>query len=137
MLEAFVWPRKHGLFPPDDPLLLRLSALPRCWPFEKHLPGTKSPYELLPRGGWITGDAAALRGVDLRLFYQEPEEEESGPGTVWGAVRFGDGASIGEGFYLSAHGGAVRIDLFSNNSNENLPNSTGHNWRLLHALHRP
>lgn len=63
-------PRPHGLFPPGDPLLRRLAADPRCQPFEKHLPGEQSCYEPLPKGGWATGDAAAARGVDLRLFYQ-------------------------------------------------------------------
>lgn len=62
--------RPHGLFPPADPLLRRLAAEPRLHPFEKHLPGETAPYELLPKGGWATGDAAARRGMDLRLFYQ-------------------------------------------------------------------
>jgi len=101
--------KPSGLFPPKDPLIQRLSTTNNCWAFEKHLPGVQSPYELLPRGGWITGDAAAQKGIDLRLFYVEPTGEERF-GTLHAAVRFGNGASIGEGFYLSAHGGAVRID---------------------------
>lgn len=63
-------PRPSGLFPPGDPLLRRLAADPHCHPFEKHLPGEQSCYELLPKGGWATGDAAATKGVDLRLFYK-------------------------------------------------------------------
>lgn len=103
--------RPHGLFPPGDQLLQTLAATPNCWPFEKHLPGAQSPYELLPQGGWITGDASAERGVDLRLFYKEPAQGCSGGGSVVGAVRFGEGASIGIGFYLSAHGGAIETAL--------------------------
>ena len=103
--------RPHGLYPPGDCLLQNLSTTLNCWPFEKHLPGAHSPYELLPQGGWITGDAASERGVDLRLFYKEPEQEGAIGGTVLGAVRFGQGASIGVGFYLSAHGGAIETAL--------------------------
>ncbi len=101
--------RLHGLFPPGDELLLKLARRPDSWPFEKHLPGVNDPYELLPQGGWITGDAAAQRGIDLRLFYREPDKQE--PGCVVGAVRFGEGASIGSGFFLSAHGGAIETVL--------------------------
>lgn len=86
-----------------------IAAESDTWPFEKHLPGADSPYELLPQGGWITGTAAAQRGIDLRLFYKEPASEQRG--SVIGAVRFGDGASIGLGFYLSAHGGAIETVL--------------------------
>ena len=39
-------------------------------PFEKHLSGLKSPYELLQNGSWVSGNAAAENGFDLRLFYQ-------------------------------------------------------------------
>ena len=105
--------RPHGLFDEDE-LLLRLSATPNCWPFEKHLPGPVSPYERLPQGGWITGDAAAAhRGIDLRLFYQEPDlqQENGSSGKIVGAVRFGEGAAIGVGFHLSAHGGAIETVL--------------------------
>ena len=71
--------RPNGLFPPDDPLLRRLAADPRCHPFEKHLPGEHSCYELLPKGGWATGDATAARGVDLRLFYKVGRPAELRP----------------------------------------------------------
>lgn len=94
------------MFPQNDKLLHALSTEPDQWPFEKHLPGFHSPYESLPNGGWITGNAAARRGIDLRLFYKEPPSG-SEEGQVLGAVRFGDGASIGSGFFLPAHGGAV------------------------------
>lgn len=84
---------------------LLLHDTSECWPFEKHLPGETSPYETLPKGGWITGEEAVQRGIDLRLFYVEPKD--GGWGAIRGAVRFGEGSSIGAGFQLPAHGGAV------------------------------
>jgi len=87
-------------------VLQRLAACPDLQPFEKHLPGALSPFQLLPSGGWVTGDAAAMHGIDLRMFYR-PAHGAAMHGTLAAAVRFGDGASIGHGFYLSAHGGAV------------------------------
>ncbi len=39
-------------------------------PFEKHLAGEASPYELLARGSWTSGDEAAQAGFDMRLFYR-------------------------------------------------------------------
>ena len=89
-------------------MLKQLSV--EAWPFEKHLPGEGSPYEMLPEGGWITGAAAIERGIDLRLYYKEPEDEGI-HGWVLGAVRFGDGSSIGAGFKLPAHGGAIETVL--------------------------
>jgi hypothetical protein len=127
--------------------LKSLSTMERCKPFEKHLPGEDSPYQLLPKGGWATGDAACRNGLDLRLFYQFPplpslKEEDScvnmneegkvqhqynssttttsgrdddprstRKGRVLGAVRLGDGACIGNGFYMSAHGGSIETIL--------------------------
>lgn len=70
--------RPSGLFPPGDALLRTLASDPRLHAFEKHLPGESAPYELLPRGGWATGDACAARGMDLRLFYQARQ------GPLWG-----------------------------------------------------
>lgn len=123
--------RPCGLFPPGDAVLSRLASSPSHRAFEKALPGSASPYEGLPRGGWATGDGAARAGMDLRLFLVGPAEAEGEgakgeggvvggeaaaappPGSfcVRGAVRFGDGASIGSGFHLSAHGGAVETCL--------------------------
>jgi hypothetical protein len=107
--------RSEGLFPPGDALLAQLSGTAGCWPFEKHLPGAGSPYEILPYGGWITGNAAAQRGIDLRMFYQEFQPSSgnvNNSGNLVGAVRFGHGAAIGTGdFYLSAHGGAIETCL--------------------------
>lgn len=39
-------------------------------PFEKHLAGLQSPYEILKSGSWVSGDSAAQSGFDLRLFYK-------------------------------------------------------------------
>ncbi|KAL6780719.1 hypothetical protein ACKKBF_B12030 [Auxenochlorella protothecoides x Auxenochlorella symbiontica] len=102
--------RKHGLFADDDALLLELCASPDMAAFEKHLPGEAGPYQPLPRGGWVTGDEAAARGIDLRMFYRTPAPGEE-HGSLEGVVRLGDGASIGIGFWVSAHGGAVESVL--------------------------
>ncbi len=47
-----------------------LSESQDLHPFEKHLSGLESPYELLRKGSWVSGNAAAENGFDLRLFYQ-------------------------------------------------------------------
>lgn len=62
--------REAGLFPPEDPFLLVLATSPDLHPFEKHLSGVVSPYELLMNGSWVSGNAAAENGFDLRLFYK-------------------------------------------------------------------
>lgn len=62
--------RPDGLFPPGDALLAELGAQAGARAFEKHLAGRNSPHELLARGSWTSGNAAALAGLDLRLFYQ-------------------------------------------------------------------
>ena len=62
--------RPDGLFPPDDHILAELAADPKAFPFEKHLAGKKSNHERLTRGGWTVGNAAARRGLDLRIFYK-------------------------------------------------------------------
>lgn len=102
--------RPAGLFPPGDALLAALARLPGSWPFEKHLPGLGSSYQLLPGGGWVTGDSACAAGLDLRLFYQPPAPGEQWA-TLQGAVRLGDGAAIGTGFFMGAHGGAIESVL--------------------------
>lgn len=42
-----------------------------------------------------------------------PQEPEAGEayGTIRGAVRFGDGACIGDGYFMSAHGGSIETAL--------------------------
>lgn len=62
--------RTHGLFPPRDPLLRELAEDPTVHPFEKHLAGEQSPYELLRNGSWTSGEEAAQAGFDMRLFYR-------------------------------------------------------------------
>ena len=62
-----------------------------------------------------SGDNAAQhRGIDLRYFYQDPDGAAH-PKLV-GAVRFGNQAAVGAGFFSGAHGGAieaVRLDFFA------------------------
>ena len=41
---------------------------------------------------------------------QEPAAGEP-HGTIYGAVRFGEGACIGNGFWMSAHGGSIESAL--------------------------
>ena len=62
--------RKHGLFPPEDSLLVQLASEAGTHAFEKHLAGESTPYELLKNGSWTSGDEAAQAGFDLRLFYK-------------------------------------------------------------------
>lgn len=62
--------RPHGLFPPREPLLKELAEDPTAHPFDKHLAGESSPYELLKHGSWTSGDEAAQAGFDMRLFYK-------------------------------------------------------------------
>ena len=61
--------RLHGLFPPNDPLLAELASMVGSKPFEKHMAGFRGPHQLLPAGGWTTGDSAAQAGFDLRMFW--------------------------------------------------------------------
>jgi len=101
-------PRPAGLFPAADPLLSTLAATPDAWPFEKLLPGDVILHAA-PAVSWASGNAAAAAGVDLRLF-GVPHPTPGSPfphGAVRGAVRFGEGASIGAGHWLPVHGGAV------------------------------
>ncbi|KAK9838957.1 hypothetical protein WJX74_006741 [Apatococcus lobatus] len=98
--------RPDGLFPPGDQLLLDLAQLHGSHPFEKHLAGLHSPQEWLTQGSWVSGNNACQNGFDLRLFYQEPVQGAQWGGLI-GAARLGDRASIGNGYWVSAHGGAV------------------------------
>lgn len=95
------------LFSKNDAVLGHLLGLDNLWPFEKHLPGYEGPYEALQEGGYITGKQAVVeRGIDLRLFYDEDGQR------VRGCVRFdGSKATIGTGFLLPAHGGAIETVL--------------------------
>ena len=71
--------RKHGLFGVGDPLLRQLASEAHTHAFEKHLAGEFSPYELLDRGSWTSGDEAAQAGFDLRLFYKASLHTASHP----------------------------------------------------------
>ena len=62
--------RPNGLFPLGDTFLTQLSNSKNVHPFEKHLAGLQSPYELLKKGSWVSGNSAAESGFDLRLFYK-------------------------------------------------------------------
>lgn len=96
-----------SLYPECDPCLQSLLDEDGLWPFEKHLPGHVGPYETLTHGGFVTGKEAILgRGIDLRLFYDDFKVQ------VRGCVRFDGGcASIGAGFLLPTHGGAIETCL--------------------------
>lgn len=126
--------RPHGLFPPADLLLTHLATDASLLPFEKHLPGASHPYELLPKGGWTTGDAAAARGLDLRLFYKKPESSAT-YGTIQGAVRFGDGACIGNGYWSEGGGWGSQTASWQNGRGYLLPAISGrqHSYPLFAA----
>lgn len=93
-----------GLFPPDDPLLKRLSSQYR--PFTKALVcGTRDGgHSFAPvREGWVVGNGAAAHGLDLRLFVTPGKERK-----LLGALRYSDAACIGRGFRTNIHGRASR-----------------------------
>ena len=96
-----------SLYPLDDRLLHVYVNSPHLKPFEKHLPNARSPYEPLEDGGFVTGkEAVTQRGIDLRLFFDESARK------VVGLVRFDErNASIGAGYGLSVHGGAIQTAL--------------------------
>ena len=101
------WTSAASLYPLDDRLLHVYVNSPHLKPFEKHLPNARSPYEPLEDGGFVTGkEAVTQRGIDLRLFFDESARK------VVGLVRFDErNASIGAGFGLSVHGGAIQTAL--------------------------
>jgi len=101
------WTSAASLYPLDDRLLHDYVTSPHLKPFEKHLPNARSPYEPLENGGFVTGrEAVTQRGIDLRLFFDESARK------VVGLVRFDErNASIGAGFGLSVHGGAIQTAL--------------------------
>ena len=88
-------------------MLGRIAAEPGLLPFQKQLldgSGTLRCAEV----SWPVGDDAAARGIDLRYYTQGPGPSLGERATLVAAVRFGYRAGIGgEGFFLSAHGGAV------------------------------
>lgn len=98
--------RPRGLFPPGDPVLGALHRDPDLRPFQKHLCLLDGRQALAERS-WGVGDHAAAAGMDLRYFLDtraEAAADARGVGhRLVGAVRFGDGASIGQ-FWTTAHG---------------------------------
>ena len=98
--------RPRGLFPPGDPVLGALHRDRDLRPFQKHLCLPDGRQALAERS-WGVGDHAAAAGMDLRYFLDtraEAAADARGVGhRLVGAVRFGDGASIGQ-FWTTAHG---------------------------------
>jgi hypothetical protein len=105
VLAAGIAERPHGLFPPGDGVLRAIVTDATLRPFEKHLVGASCALERA-EVSWPVGDDAARRGIDLRYFYKTGAPSGVGAKLV-AAVRFGDAAAIGAGFWTSTHGGAV------------------------------
>lgn len=60
---------------------------------------------------WLqAGGASVVHQHSGLLHPQDPAAGEPF-GTIRGAVRFGDGAAIGDGYYMSAHGGSIETAL--------------------------
>jgi hypothetical protein len=97
--------RQHGLFPPADPVLLKLAADRSLKPFEKHLIGASGVLQLA-LVSWPVGDDAAERGIDLRYFIDTSKGYSVGARLV-AAVRYSRRAAIGADCYTSVHGGAI------------------------------
>ena len=106
------------LFAPDDEHLKALNKNKYALPFEKHLllwnaDTSKGPRKVYhPDEGFTHGASAALRGFDMRFFW------DSASLKVFGAVRFSLAASIGwrqdddDSFRLEVvHGGCVEACL--------------------------
>lgn len=87
--------REKGLFPPNDPLLNELASTPGLFPFEKHLSGENSCCQPLPKGGWVTGDAAAGK-LDLRMFYKASYGSRGRVEVESAALRKGLGCHLAE-----------------------------------------
>jgi len=114
-IESGIAFRPHGLFPPGDALLSKLCGESHLRPFEKHLLDEEERV-VAARQSWAAGNSACASGLDLRCFIdlQSLTAGGSDGDTTVGsrlsaAVRFGDAASIGNGF--SAHGGAIETSL--------------------------
>lgn len=102
--------RPHGLFPPNDKLLTKLSTDPTFFPFMKHVPCERPHEFVVAPGCWASGDSAAKAGLDVRHFYRYPENG-CDYGELHGAVRAGEGAAICLHGYTSAHGGSIETIL--------------------------
>ena len=100
-MELGIRYRPDGLFPPGDKILAELSRERGNVPFEKLLLDEEQRL-VTAESSWAAGNAAAVGGrIDLRCFLCDDgsaEEEGTTVGSkLKAAVRFGDGASIGNG----------------------------------------
>lgn len=97
--------RRHGLFPPDDPVLTKIAGERSLRPFQKHLVDGNGQLQLT-QVSWPVGDDAAMRGIDLRYFIDTSRGFGVGARLV-GAVRYSKRAAIGADCFTSTHGGAI------------------------------
>lgn len=100
-MELGIRYRPDGLFPPGDKILAELSRERGNVPFEKLLLDEEQRL-VTAESSWAAGNAAAVGGrIDLRCFLCDDGSAEEEGATVGSklkaAVRFGDGASIGNG----------------------------------------
>ena len=109
-LQSGIPPRVCSLFEANDPLLERLENDRTLLPFQKHLLDG-SGENVLVLQSWAAGESAAQHGLDMRTFLHGPTAELGTGNRLTAAVRFGKGASIGAGHWLSAHGGAISTAL--------------------------
>ena len=109
-LQSGIPPRVCSLFEAADPLLERLENNRALLPFQKHLLDGSGQHVLVGQS-WAAGESAAQHGLDMRTFLHGPTAELGAGNRLTAAVRFGKGASIGAGHWLSAHGGAISTAL--------------------------
>jgi hypothetical protein len=102
--------RLCNLFPSDDPLLACLNSDPSLMPFQKHLLDGEGEQALVEQS-WAAGDSAAHHGLDMRTYLHGHTADLESGNRLTAAVRFGEGAAIGSGHWLSAHGGAISTAL--------------------------
>ena len=94
--------RRLGLFPNGDAVLKAVTAEGFTSFFVKHLVGADGALQLATEC-WPLGEGALRHGIDLRYAFR-PDEKH---GRLAAAVRFSEAASIGSGFMMSTHGGAI------------------------------
>ena len=106
--------RPAGLFAPGDAVIREILG-DGFRPFQKHMVGLSGRQEPVAEC-WPTGNGATAHGLDLRCFHRSAAAQRGGGGADDGgaahgrlaaAVRWGDAASIGAGFWAGAHGGAI------------------------------
>jgi len=112
-LQEGIPDRPHGLFPPNDPYLTSLAKTRGLSPFQKCQIGGSGEFEIC-KESWAAGEGGARKGIDFRYFFDvntADSKERGGGGRLVGAVRFNEDASIGKGFWTTAHGGAMETVL--------------------------